>query len=87
MKKNKGFFWNDGVSLQDFEKLLLGFLLFVCVFVGAYKYLQIGDVSANWTNVIFILGGLFTARKVFSYFKNEYYKPIEPENEENRGDI
>lgn len=66
-------FWNDGISIKDFEKILLGFLLFISVFIGIYKYIQTGDITQNWCNVIFILGGLFTVRKVFSYFKNDNY--------------
>jgi hypothetical protein len=71
MKKS---FWNNGVSLYDFEKLLLGFLLSFCVVVGAYQYIKLGDITANWANIIFTLGGFFTVRKVFSYFKNT--KPV-----------
>ena len=81
---NKRNFWNDGISIQDFEKLLLGFLLFISVGIGAYKYFQVGDISTNWTNVIFILGGLFTVRKAFSYFRgSNYNQSLTPED--NRG--
>lgn len=85
MKKKS--FWSDGISLQDFEKLLLGFLLFVSVFIGAYKYFLVGDISTNWTNVIFILGGLFTVRKVFSYFRNENYNKVISSENNREGDI
>jgi hypothetical protein len=67
--------------------LLLGFLLFISVGIGAYKYFQVGDISTNWTNVIFILGGMFTVRKVFSYFRGSNYNQqiSNSENQESGG--
>jgi hypothetical protein len=66
-------FWKDGFDLIDFEKVVLGFLLIVVVSIASVKYFLVGDVSENWVNVIMVIGGLFTVRKIFSYFKKESY--------------
>ena len=66
-------FWKDGIDLQDFEKMLLGFLLIVVTIIASVKYFLVGDVSENWVNVIMIMGSLFTVRKIFSYFKKDTY--------------
>jgi len=57
------------LNKSDFEKLLFGFLLLCVVIVACVKYFQVGDVSSNWVNVITIIAGFFTVRKVVSYFK------------------
>jgi hypothetical protein len=81
-------FWKDGIDLQDFEKLLLGFLLIIVTIIASVKYFMVGDVSENWVNVIMIMGGLFTVRKIFSYFKKDsYYSNYnEANNQENNTD-
>lgn len=66
-------FWKDGIDLQDFEKMLLGFLLIIVTVIATIKYFIVGDITDNWVNVIMIFGSLFTVRKIFSYFKKDTY--------------
>lgn len=75
--------WKENLNIQNFEKLLLGFLLLICVGIGCYKYMKTGDISNNWLNTITVLGGLFLGRKAFSYFKKDTYN----RSNEKVGDI
>ena len=62
------------MNIVNFEKIILGILFSIVVLTGCVNYYIFGDVTDNWVNVIMILGGYFTVRKVFSYFKNtDYY--------------
>jgi hypothetical protein len=61
------------LNLVNLEKLVLSSLFILVVIIASIKYFIVGDISANWTNVIFIIGSLFTARKAFSYFEKDTY--------------
>lgn len=62
------------MNIINFEKIVLGILFSIVVLTACVDYYVYSDVSDNWVNVIMIVGGYFTVRKVFSYFKNtDYY--------------
>lgn len=69
-------FGSNGFDLGDLEKLVLCLCFVAVVIISCIKYFIVGDISANWTNIVFIIGGLFTARKAISYFKKENYGDI-----------
>jgi hypothetical protein len=68
MKKN---FWDDGITIHDFEKLSLGILLIGVVSVICIKYLYQNTVNSDMVYLTGILAGAFVARKAFKYALNK----------------
>ena len=75
------------INFKNFEKIILGIVfLFVIVF-ACLKFKETGDVSSNWITVIMITGGLFTTRKIFSYYKpTQYYNTGDTTQIINKGE-
>lgn len=73
--KKRRTFLNDeeGFTKEDFEKLITGLTFTLMVVVIGYKFLFDEFVVPEVLTFTVGLGGLFVARKAFSYFKSDSY--------------
>jgi hypothetical protein len=68
-------FLNDGFDKSDFEKLITGLAYIVLVIAIVYMFIKYRYSDYNIIGLCVGAGGLFVARKIGSYMKNEnYYK-------------
>jgi hypothetical protein len=72
-KRKELSFWQDGFTMEDYEKLTLGLLLTLAVVIASVKFIAVGTVDSNYTTIIGILASTFVARKAVSYFKPQTY--------------
>ena len=67
MSEKHDSFIKDGISIHDFEKLVLGGLLILVVVSICVKYLFCNITNSDMVYLSGVLAGSFVARKAFKY--------------------